>query len=132
MRTALSHLSANETWLLQAVPVPRRAQRASGRGAPTKAAMQQGGGPIWRVYWRSSRAHSGRYEPVLDACNILSGMERPLERADELEKKWRRQTEQLRKMQEDHMKQFEEQRKKAELSRPSKDLEGKTERRQGR
>ena len=42
------------------------------------------------------------------------GWSDPLERADELEKEWRRQTEQLRKMQEDHMKQFEEQRKKAE------------------
>ena len=40
VRTALSYLSANETWLLQAVPVPRRAQRASGRGAPTKAARR--------------------------------------------------------------------------------------------
>ena len=43
VRTALSHLSANDTWLLQAVRVPRRAQRASGRGAavPAKTASRE-------------------------------------------------------------------------------------------
>ncbi|KAL5463757.1 hypothetical protein EMCRGX_G032688 [Ephydatia muelleri] len=113
VRTALSHLSANETWLLQAVPVPRRAQRASGRGAPTKAASREvapfggfTGGLLGRIL--------DDMNPFWTPATSLVGWSDPLERADELEKEWRRQTEQLRKMQEDHTKQFEEQRKKAE------------------
>ena len=41
VRTALNQLSANETWLLQAVRVPKRAQRASGRGAPPAKAASR-------------------------------------------------------------------------------------------
>ena len=40
VRTALSHLSSNETWLLQAVRIPKRAQRVSSRGAATKTASR--------------------------------------------------------------------------------------------
>ena len=67
VRTALSHLSSNETWLLQAVRVPKRAQRVY---------CEPGCSSIWRLWWKYSRAHLGRYEPVLDPSNVCSRLER--------------------------------------------------------
>ena len=73
-------LSANETLLLQAVPVPRRAQQASGRGAPTKAARREvapfggfTGGLLGRIL--------DDMNPFWTPATFLVGWSDPLERA---------------------------------------------------
>ncbi|KAL5510307.1 hypothetical protein EMCRGX_G005834 [Ephydatia muelleri] len=96
VRTALSHLRDNETWVLQVVQVAKRAQRKTSSRVATPTRVT-------------------RLEVAPFGGNVLA---MPYGRWDEesrrLEEEWQRQTEQLRKMQEDHVKQFEEQRKKAE------------------
>lgn len=126
VRTALSHLSANETWLLQAVRVPRRAQRTSGGGAPVKKATRE-----IAPFGGFTGSLLGRIlddmNPFWTPATALVGWSDPLGRLDDdLDKEWRRQTEQLRKMQEDHVKQFEEQRKKAEADLQKALKEGKS------
>ena len=115
VRTALSHLQADETWLLQVVQVPKRVQRASSRvGAPTRATRLEvtpfGGNVLGRLL--------DDMNPFWTPTAFLVDWSDPFGRWGEetrrMEEKCRRQTEQLRKMQEDHTKQFEELRKKAE------------------
>ena len=114
VRTALNQLSANETWLLQAVRVPKRAQRASGRGAPPAKAASREVAPFGGFTGSLLGRILDDMNPFWTPATSLVGWSDPVGRADGFEKEWKRQTEQLRKMQEDHMKQFEEQRKKAE------------------
>ena len=116
VRTALSHLRDNETWLLQVVQVAKRAQRTtSGRVAtPTRVTRLEvapfGGNVLGRLL--------DDMNPFWTPATSLLDWSDPYGRWDEesrrLEEELQRQTEQLRKMQEDHVKQFEEQRKKAE------------------
>ena len=119
VQTALSHLPADETWLIQAARVqkPRVRPRASNRddasGGRTALARREivpfGGSLLGRILddvnpfwtpetslmdWPSSAAF-GRWD-------------------DDIEEEWRHRTEQLRKMHNDHMKVYEEQMKKAE------------------
>ena len=114
VRTALSHLQPNETWLLQVVQVPKRVQRTLSRGGiPARAARVEvapfGGSILGRLlddmdpFWTPATS-------VLDWSDPFGRWDETSRRMNE---EWQRQTEQLRKMQEDHMKQFEEQRKKA-------------------
>ena len=116
VRTALSHLPCNETWLLQVVPVPKRVQRALSRGGgvPARTSSREinpfGANILGRIL--------DDMDPFWTPASSLVDSSDPFGRWDDdsrrLEEEWQRQTEQLRKMQEDHMKQFEEQRKKAE------------------
>ena len=115
VRTALSHLPANETWLLQVVPVPKRVQRINSRGGiparqPSREVAPFGANILGRIL--------DDMDPFWTPASSLMDWSDPFGRWDEesrsLEQEWQRQTEQLRKMQDDHMKQFEEQRKKAE------------------
>ena len=112
VRTALSHLQPNETWLLQVVHVPKRVQRTVSRGeVPARAARVEvapfGGSILGRdmdPFWTPATS-------LLDWSDPFGRWD---ERSRRMSEEWQRQTEQLRKMQEDHMKQFEEQKKKAE------------------
>ena len=117
VRTALSHLKADETWLLQVVQVPKRVQRASSRGvAPTRTTRIEvapfGGNVLSRLL--------DDMNPFWTPATSLLDWNDPFGRCGKetrrMEEECRRQTEQLRKMQEDHTKQFEELRKKAEAN----------------
>lgn len=115
VRTALSHLPSNETWLLQVVPAPKRVQRAVSRGGVPARTSSRDVNPF-------AANILGRIlddmDPFWTPASSLVDWSDPFGRWDDdsrrVEEEWQRQTEQLRKMQEDHMKQFEEQRKKAE------------------
>ena len=105
VQTALNHLPTDETWLLQAVRVPKRIQQRPRlkrrEETSTKGEVIPFGGSLL-----------GR---ILDDRNPFWTPEASLlDWKDEVEEEWKLRTEQLRKMHNDHMKIYEEQMKKAE------------------
>ena len=105
VQTALNHLPTDETWLLQAVRVPKRIQQRPRlkrrEETSTKGEVIPFGGSLL-----------GR---ILDDMNPFWTPEASLlDWKDGVEEEWKLRTEQLRKMHNDHMKIYEEQMKKAE------------------
>ena len=118
VQTALSHLPADETWLIQAVRVPtqRVRPRASNRydasGSRTTVDRREivpfGGSLLGRIlddvnpFWTPGTSLMDWSNPAFERWE------------DDVEEEWKHRKEQLHKMHNDHMKIYEEQMKKAE------------------